>query len=948
MSGTDDPIRVLHVDDDPSLAEIVATYLEREDDRIDVHVEADAEDGLEALDREAFDCVVSDHEMPGRTGIEFLRAVREAYPDLPFLLFTGRGSESVAGEAISAGVTDYLQKGTGTEQYELLANRVLNAVESTRARRMLTERTRRLETLISTLPGLIYRCRNEEGWPMETVEGEVEELTGYSAGALERNEVTWGDDLVHSADRGPIREAIEDALADADSFEITYRIVSADGTTKWVWERGRSVAGESGKTGEAGEAEGSGDSVAIEGFITEITERKKKTERLERTTARLEALFENSPDMINVHDAEGRILEVNPRLCTETGYDADALTDMCVWEIDETIDPDEARAIWGEMDIGDRLEVDGRYRRRDGSTFPVRVHARRLDIDGGDRFLVSSRDVSERRERDRKLEQLRERTRDLNYTRTVAETARLANDAADEIIGAPLSGVHLVNEDGTRLEPIAIVDAVSDTFDELPSYDESAPPGTRANLAWNVFRNGEPIHIDDVQASDLLTEATPASSVVLHPIGEHGLFIISSPEPNAFTDTDVLLVEILANYLEAAIDRVTREETLRTRQDRLERLHDATRELVRAQSRREVADRVVDAGESVLGFAVAVVRLHDPETDELVVESRSTTGCEAAGDGTDALVRAAFEADEIRVHDDLGRNDAVGARGTHEPDETSDQGGSNAGLRSLMILPVGDHGAISFGETASDAFDATDELLGRILATATETALDERDRQRELRRSRDELKRRNDRLAEFADVVSHDLRNPLTVADGRLSLVREDCDSEHLDAVAAAHDRMGELVEDLLTLSREGDDLGTLEPVDLAGVVEACWGTVAETDAATLVVDLDRTVRADRSRLRQLFENLLGNAVHHGGPAVTVTVGSLPDGFYVADDGPGIHEADREQVFDAGYTSATDGTGFGLSIVKRVAEAHGWEVRVADGGEVDGARFEVVGVEFAG
>jgi len=957
MSGTADPIRVLHVDDDPSLAEIVATFLEREDDRLDVRIETDAEDGLAALGRRAFDCVVSDHEMPGRNGIEFLRAVRETHPDLPFVLFTGKGSESVAGEAISAGVTDYLQKGTGTEQYELLANRVLNAVESHRARRLLTERTRRLETLISTLPGMIYRCRNEEGWPMETVEGEVEELTGYSSAALERNDVSWGDEVLHPDDREWAWEAVQEDLADADEFEITYRIVTADGTTKWVWERGHTVGGEPAQ---------SGDPVAIEGFITDITDRKERAEQLKRTTARLEALFENSPDMINVHDAEGRILDVNPRLCTETGYDADELIRMSVWELDETIDPDEARAIWEGMDVGDRVELDGRYRRRDGSTFPVSVHVRRLDLDGDDRFVVSSRDVSDRRERDHKLEQLRERTRELNYTRTVAETARLANDAADEIIGAPLSGVHLVSEDGTRLEPIAVVDSVSDTFDELPSYDDSAPPGSRANLAWEVFRDGNPIHLDDVQASDLLTEATPASSVVLHPIGEHGLFIISSPEPNAFTDTDVLLVEILANYLEAAIDRVTREETLRTRQDRLERLHDATRDLVRAESFGEVADRVVDAGESVLGFAVAVVRLHDPETDELVVESRSTASGDAAGDGTDALVRAAFEADEIRVHDDLGTDETVGPRGTDETvgprgtdetvgpcgtdeqDEMSDPGASNAGLRSIMILPVGDHGAISFGETAPDAFDATDELLARILATATETALDERERERELRHSRDELKRRNDRLAEFTDVVSHDLRNPLTVAEGRLSLAQEDCDSDHLDAVASAHDRMGELVEDLLTLSREGDDLGALEPVDLGRVVEECWSTVARTDDATLVVDIDRTVQADRSRLRQLFENLLGNAVDHGGPGVTVTVGSLPDGFYVADDGPGIPEADRENVFDVGYTTSKDGTGFGLSIVKRIAEAHGWEIRVADGDEADGARFEVVGVESAG
>ncbi len=924
MSEAPEPIRVLHVDDDAGLADIVSTFLERADDRLDVHTERDVEGGLDALCRESFDCVVSDHEMPGRNGIEFLRAVRETYPELPFVLFTGKGSEEVAGEAVSTGATDYLQKGTGTEQYELLANRIRNAVESRRARRMLTERTRRLETLISTLPGMIYRCRNEKGWPMETVEGEVESLTGYPSTTLERNEVSWGESVVHPDDRERMWNDVQDQLADGDGFEITYRIVTADGATKWVWERGRRVTDDD------------GNHVAIEGFITDVTERKEREERLKRTTARLEALFERSPDMINVHDAQGRILDVNPRLCTETGYDADALTDMYVWELDETLDPDEARELWDRMGAGDRLELDARFRRRDGSTFPVEVHLRRFEIDGGDRFVVSSRDVSGRHRRDRKLEQLQERTRELNYTRTVAETARLANDAADDIIGAPLSGVHLVNEDGTRLEPIAVMDSVQETFDEIPSYDESAPAGSRANLAWEVFRDGEPLHLEDVQASTRLTEETPARSVVLHPIGDHGLFVISSGEPAAFTETDVRLVEILANYLEAAIDRVSREETLRDRQERLERLHDATRELIRAESRREVADRVVDAGETVLGFATTVVRLHDRETDELVPVAGPGVSDEA--DRTDVRARNAFEAGERRRVDDLETN--------KRPDvgETSTETEPNTDIRCLLTLPVGAHGVISFGKVEPNAFDETDELLARILATATETALDEQARKRELRRSRDELKRQNDRLEEFTHMVSHDLRNPLTVAKGRLTIARENRDDEHLEAVADAHDRMDGLIEDLLALSRDGDDLGTVESVDLASVVEACWRTVAGADEATLVVDVDRTVRADRSRLRQLLENLFGNAVTHGGPAVTVTVGRLPDGFYVADDGPGIDPSDRESVFDAGYTTSSGGTGLGLSIAKGVAEAHGWELRLDDSRENRGARFEIRGV----
>jgi len=126
--------------------------------------------------------------------------------------------------------------------------------------------------------------------------------------------------------------------------------------------------------------------------------------------------------------------------------------------------------------------------------------------------------------------------------------------------------------------------------------------------------------------------------------------------------------------------------------------------------------------------------------------------------------------------------------------------------------------------------------------------------------------------------------------------------------------------------------------------VEGCWATV-ETDAATLVTDMDGTVQADRSRLKQLFENLMRNAVEHGGEAVTVTVGELADGFYIEDTGLGIPAGEREAIFEAGYSTREDGTGFGLSIVKQIIDAHGWELHVMDGDE-GGARFEITGVEI--
>jgi len=213
-----------------------------------------------------------------------------------------------------------------------------------------------------------------------------------------------------------------------------------------------------------------------------------------------------------------------------------------------------------------------------------------------------------------------------------------------------------------------------------------------------------------------------------------------------------------------------------------------------------------------------------------------------------------------------------------------------------------------------------------------------------------QLERQNERLEEFAGMVAHDLRNPLNVAEGNLVIAREECDSSNLDTVAAALDRMWIIVEETLTLAKQGRHVGETEPVVLSELVSQCWGTVS-TEGATLRVEDDATVLADPDRLRSLFENLFRNSIDHGlgdeegGSEVTVRVGTLDDGFYVADDGPGIPEDRREEVFELGFSTAENGTGYGLAIVRWIAEAHGWSVEAVEHGE--GARFEFTDVDFA-
>jgi len=208
-----------------------------------------------------------------------------------------------------------------------------------------------------------------------------------------------------------------------------------------------------------------------------------------------------------------------------------------------------------------------------------------------------------------------------------------------------------------------------------------------------------------------------------------------------------------------------------------------------------------------------------------------------------------------------------------------------------------------------------------------------------------QLQNQKEQLDEFASVVSHDLRNPLNVAQGRVELLATDCDSEHLSPITRSLDRMEEIVADTLTLARQGQVVSDPEPIELVNIVGTCWKNV-KTDEATIEIEDEATIVGDRSRLQHIFENLFRNATEHGGPAVTVRVGKIDShGIYVEDTGPGIPEDVRETVFDAGYSSASGGTGFGLTIVKRIAEAHGWQVTAVDGTD-GGARFEFTDVEF--
>ena len=363
---------------------------------------------------------------------------------------------------------------------------------------------------------------------------------------------------------------------------------------------------------------------------------------------------------------------------------------------------------------------------------------------------------------------------------------------------------------------------------------------------------------------------------------------------------------------------------------------DDPQQLIRADSPGTIAELVVETAQDTLGYPITIVRFYEESDGGLVVAAETPEIAEVfdgrpvfTPDGGSLNWRA-YESGEPAVYDDI--TDVSGA---------FDAGSA---VRSLMIVPMGEHGTVSFGDTEPQGFDEGDVQLAQLLVTTAELAMTRLDRERELLAQRDELDRQNQRLEEFAGFLSHDLRNPLSVAKGRVELAREEPDGEHLETAGRALERMEAMVSDLLRAAREGETVTERAPVDIGELAPTCWSEVGSEAGSLEVVD-DVVVTGDRARLRRVLENLLRNAVEHGGPAVSLRIGPLVGGgFYVEDDGPGVDPADRERVFDPGYSTAQGGTGLGLVIVRNVVEAHGGTIELTEG-EAGGARFELRGLE---
>lgn len=408
-----------------------------------------------------------------------------------------------------------------------------------------------------------------------------------------------------------------------------------------------------------------------------------------------------------------------------------------------------------------------------------------------------------------------------------------------------------------------------------------------------------------------------------HQISENvtkdGERIVCEWHNHVVTDDDGEVVSILSQFQDVT-ERERREETIAN-------LHEVASELANSDTFETIHEKTINAAESLLSFdAAGLATLTEGDFEVLdCSEEGVRTELSAAIDA--GIVQGAYENGETHVVEDI---------------ESLEVSAEELPSGTIMYVPIENHGVLQVSHSRAVSFDDTDRELTELLVQHAANALNQLKHEQEMREKTTQLEQQNEKLDEFVSVVSHDLRNPVQSLQTSLELAEQTGNNEDFERCKRSVDRIEGLLEDLLALARND---GEIEPTTLS-LEELKTHATQNVDVNEDAVRVDESclIEADRSRCLQLFENLIDNAVEHGGDDVTVRIGALDGGFYIEDDGSGIPESERENVFDHGYSGSSGGTGFGLAIVKRVVEDHDWEISITESDD-GGARFEVTEVD---
>lgn len=328
---------------------------------------------------------------------------------------------------------------------------VRDITELKQAEEALREGQRVLSTLMSNLPGMAYRCLNDRCWTMEFVSEGCTELTGYSPADLAMKRSICYADLIHPDDRQMVWDDVQAALSQQKQFQLSYRINTAAGSERWVWEQGRGVFNPAGEL------------LFIEGFIADITERKRAHEALRESERRYRQMFEqNQAIKLLIDPEDGSIIDANPAACEFYGYRLEELRAKHIGDIN-TLPPERLKPRLQEALTKKSDYFNFRHRLASGEVRDVEVFTGPVDYQGRKILFSVILDVTERRRAEERLRSSEEQYRAIFNNATM--------------------GIYQSLPDGTLL-------GVNATLARILGYD-SAEELIERNIARDIYFNPE-------------------------------------------------------------------------------------------------------------------------------------------------------------------------------------------------------------------------------------------------------------------------------------------------------------------------------------------------------------------------------------------------------------------------------------------------------------------------
>lgn len=398
------PIKVLLIDDDEE-DYILTRYVfdEFKNNQFELEWIDNYAEGLAALKKCRHDIFLLDYRLGEKTGLELLKEAVESGYRAPIILLTGQGDKEIDVQAMQAGAADYLVK--GELEAPLLERSIRYSLEHAQTLQKFRESEARYRNLVETLPVMFYAV--EPAFPFAPIYLSPSfESFGYPLDEWKGNQDMWVK-ILHPEDRERILREIETAIGEDGETDYEYRIIASDQTVRWVHDRGRFYKDENHNI------------VFWQGIIIDITERKQAEKSLSENEERYRSLFENTNDIVYVHDLEGNYLSVNNAAERIFSYKREEILKMNMSQLVVADDLEISRLKLAEKIAGIKNSIhEVRGLSRSGKHIPLEVNSCGIYEDGK---LVAiqgiARDITERK---RSEEALRESEAKF---RTVAETA---------------------------------------------------------------------------------------------------------------------------------------------------------------------------------------------------------------------------------------------------------------------------------------------------------------------------------------------------------------------------------------------------------------------------------------------------------------------------------------------------------------------------------------------